>query len=129
MILHFIITIFAALYVLVMGAFVVYAFHKGWTPWIRNRMLRVERILADVGQKQEHHEFLLAFQREEVTARMIAFRCHDGKTRVYAVDQKLFDQVAEDDHGILLYRGDTFVGFEPAKLATNAEDVYRRMVR
>ena len=119
----------AIIYVLVMGVFVIYAFHKGWSPWIRDRRRPVERVPADVAQKEEHREFLPMFQHEEVTARLIAFRCQDGQTRVFEVDQRLFDRVSEEEHGMLLYRGDTFVGFEQAHAPSDSDEVYRRLVR
>jgi hypothetical protein len=123
------ILITASLYVLVIGGFIVYAFHKGWTPWIRERRLPVERVLADAEQKEVHHEYMAMLQREEVSARLIAFRCQDGQTRVYSVDERVFDRVAEGDHGILLYRGESFVAFESAKSGADSEEVYRRVVR
>ena len=119
----------SAIYVLMMGAFVVYAFHRGWTPWIRERCRPVERVLADVAQKEEQREFIPMFQREEVTARLIAFKCQDGKTRVFSIQERLFNRLMEEEHGILLYRGDTFVAFESTQSGADSDDVYRRMVR
>jgi len=118
-----------AIYVLMMGAFVVYAFHRGWTPWIRERRRPVERVLADVAQKDEKREYIAMFQREEVTARLIAFRCQDGKTRVFNMQERIFNRLMEEEHGILNYRGDSFVSFESTQRGADSDDVYLRMVR
>lgn len=126
---HIVLFVIAAFYLLVVGTFVIYAFHKGWAPWIRDRLSQVQRVLADVERKEELRDFLPVFQREEITSRRLTFRCQDGITRVFEVSQQLFESVEEQDHGILLFRGDSFIGFEPAKASTDHDDLYKRMVR
>lgn len=126
---HIVLLIAAILYLLVVGAFVVYAFHRGWAPWLRDRRRPVERTPADVMIKDEQREYVLALHREEVISRKIAFKCQDEKTRIYEVDEALFGRVTEGDHGILLFRGGAFVGFEPARLASDHDDIYRRLVK
>ncbi len=119
----------ALIYLLMVGGFVVWTFHKGWSPWVRDRLTPVERIRADVAVKEEQNEYSLHYQKVITVAWRIAFRCEDSKIRIYEVNKDVFDTLEENDHGMLLYKGNTFVRFEPTRIGVDADELYRRVVR
>lgn len=112
-----------------MWAFFGWVFYKAWAPKLKNRLSPVVKVPASVAIKEQEAKYIADFNKAEITRSFITFDCKDGISREFEVPLQLFNMCEKGDHGTLLYRGTAFVNFEGARVASNLDEMYKRMAK
>lgn len=117
------------LWIAIMWAVVVYALYRGWGPVVRSRRHPITRIGARVRARQGVQDFNPASWELELIQKVLVFECDDGVVRDYEVPDAIFDRVEVGDDGVLVYRGEMFVDFEPHRPRQDADELFKRLTR
>lgn len=108
---------------------VIYAFCRGWAPYIRSKRKKPVKVYAKIKAKQGFEEYDAMYMRNEITQKVLVFECEDGIDRDYDVHDDIFDWVEVGDDGELVYQGDLFVDFEARRPRVDLDKLYKKYTR
>lgn len=127
--LHWILTVLTIAWIIAMWWVVIHAIKRGWGPYLRSRRTPAARVQAKVKSKPARQEPNPYTGQSELTQKVLVFECEDGIERDYEVHDDVWDWVEIGDDGVLVYRGDLFVGFEARRPRHDLDKAFERLTR
>ena len=127
--LKWVIIVLAVVWIIAMWSILIYAFVRGWRPYIHSKRQKKSSVRAKVKEKQGNEEYSHIHERVDIADKTLVFACEDGIEREFEVHDDVFDYVEVGDAGMLVYQGHLFVDFDGDRQKHDLDKLYKKYTR